>query len=45
MKNHTKVILALLSLAALSLTSCQTLNGVGRDLSAGGHAISNAARN
>ena len=44
MKLHTKAIIALLSLAALSLTSCQTVNGIGRDLTAGGQALSNAAR-
>jgi predicted small secreted protein len=43
MKNHIKALLALLSLAALTLTSCQTMEGIGRDISAGGQALSNAA--
>lgn len=43
MKTATKVFLGLLSLAALTLTSCQTVDGIGRDLHAAGSAISNAA--
>ncbi|MFC5051333.1 entericidin A/B family lipoprotein [Rubritalea spongiae] len=38
-----KAFLALLGLAALSLTSCQTMEGIGRDISAGGQALSSAA--
>lgn len=43
MKNHIKVLLALLGVTALTLSSCQTVEGVGRDISAGGQALSNAA--
>ena len=38
-----KALIALLGLVALSMTSCQTMEGVGRDISSGGQAISNAA--
>ncbi|MFC4993440.1 entericidin A/B family lipoprotein [Rubritalea tangerina] len=38
-----KVLLSLLALAAFGLSSCQTMQGVGRDISAGGAALSNAA--
>lgn len=41
MKLRTKILIALLSLAAL--TSCQTMEGLGRDISVGGSALSNAA--
>ena len=43
MKLLTKTLIALLGLAALTMTSCQTMSGVGRDISAGGSALSNAA--
>ncbi|WP_105043850.1 entericidin A/B family lipoprotein [Rubritalea profundi] len=43
MKTFTKSLIALLGLIALSMTSCQTMQGVGRDISAGGSALSNSA--
>lgn len=43
MKTFTKSLIALLGLIALSMTSCQTMQGVGRDISSGGSALSNAA--
>lgn len=43
MNNLTKSLIALLALIALSMTSCQTMQGVGRDISAGGAALSGAA--
>ncbi|MEO1856474.1 MAG: entericidin A/B family lipoprotein [Rubritalea sp.] len=39
----TKSLIALLGLIALSMTSCQTMQGIGRDISSGGSALSNAA--
>ncbi|XKM13094.1 entericidin A/B family lipoprotein [Orbaceae bacterium ac157xtp] len=40
-----KVTLALISLTMLVLvTGCNTMNGVGKDVSAGGDAISNASK-
>ena len=39
-----KIILAILGLAALALSSCQTMQGVGRDLQSAGNAITDSAR-
>lgn len=41
MKLLTTTLIALLSFAVL--TSCQTMQGLGRDISVGGSALSNAA--
>lgn len=43
MKNHIKVIVALLGVVALGLSSCGTINGIGQDVRRGGAALSNAA--
>ncbi|GAA5494655.1 Predicted small secreted protein [Rubritalea squalenifaciens DSM 18772] len=43
MKNCTKMILAVVGLAALALSSCNTFRGMGQDIRAGGDAISDAA--
>ncbi|MGJ8671909.1 entericidin A/B family lipoprotein [Rubritalea sp.] len=37
------ILLSLLGIAALGLASCQTVEGVGRDISAGGQALTNVA--
>ncbi|WP_298289463.1 entericidin A/B family lipoprotein [Thiomonas sp.] len=39
----TVLSLLLMALAALSLSACNTVAGVGQDLKAGGQAITNAA--
>ncbi len=45
MRKHISLALMLLALAAIApvLGACQTTAGVGEDLSAGGHAITNSA--
>lgn len=42
MKN--KIILTLLGLAALALASCNTMQGMGRDIQSAGQAISESAQ-
>ena len=39
----TKLALALLGIAAIALTSCNTVAGFGRDVQSAGGAINNAA--
>jgi predicted small secreted protein len=43
MMKKTVLSLLLMALAALSLSACNTVAGVGQDLKAGGQAITNAA--
>lgn len=40
-----KLTLLILGLASLALASCNTIAGAGRDITRGGEAISNTARN
>lgn len=40
----SKTILTLLGLASLALASCNTMQGVGRDIQSAGSAVSEAAR-
>lgn len=44
MKHSTKIILALLGLAAMTLASCNTMAGFGRDMQSAGESISNKAQ-
>jgi predicted small secreted protein len=39
-----KILLCLAALAALSLTACNTIEGAGRDVSATGDAVHDAAK-
>lgn len=43
MKNSLKFLFALLGLAALTLSSCNTMAGVGQDIQKAGGAITNSA--
>ena len=43
MNKATKIILALLGLAAMALTSCNTVAGFGRDIQSAGGALNDAA--
>lgn len=42
-QNRSIWIAAMLALTAFSLTACNTIRGVGKDLQAGGRAIEDAA--
>ncbi|MGB0775780.1 MAG: entericidin A/B family lipoprotein [Akkermansiaceae bacterium] len=44
MKTSTKFLVALLGLAAMALSSCNTFDGFGRDLQSAGSTISGSAR-
>lgn len=44
MKKPLKIILALLGLAAMALSSCNTVAGFGRDVQSAGGAIHNKAQ-
>ncbi|MEJ6570445.1 MAG: entericidin A/B family lipoprotein [Akkermansiaceae bacterium] len=44
MKNSVKILLALLGLAAMALSSCNTMAGFGRDMQSAGEAIHNKAQ-
>jgi predicted small secreted protein len=44
MKNSVKRLLALLGLAAMALSSCNTMAGFGRDMQSAGEAIHNKAQ-
>jgi predicted small secreted protein len=39
-----KIVLVLAALAALSLTACNTVAGAGKDVSATGNAVTDAAK-
>ena len=38
------ILLALISFSALSLSACNTMEGAGKDVKAGGQAVENAAK-
>jgi predicted small secreted protein len=44
MKNSVKIIFALLGLAAMVLSSCNTVAGFGRDVQSAGGAIHDTAK-
>lgn len=43
MKTSTRILLALLGLAALSLSACNTIAGAGQDIQKAGGAITKSA--
>ena len=44
MKNHIKIILALLGLAGIALSSCNTMAGLGNDMQSVGETINKKAQ-
>lgn len=44
MKNTVKITLALLGLASIALSSCNTVAGIGQDLQSAGGTITEGAR-